>query len=113
MTATQSLLAVLLAPLASAAVIAFFLRRFGKLASFVSVAAAGLICVAAVQMELNELVAAVDRDILRPIAQLNFGRPPQYDIHPRSLLESFTKQMEGPEHDDVARTTTRVSPPTV
>jgi len=72
-----------------------------------------LICVAAVQMELNELVAAVDRDILRPIAQLNFGRPPQYDIHPRSLLESFTKQMEGPEHDDVARTTTRVSPPTV
>lgn len=48
MTATQSLLVVLLVPLASAAVIALFLRRFGKLASFLSVAAAGLICVAAV-----------------------------------------------------------------
>ena len=48
MTATQSLLIVLLAPLLSAAVIALFLRRWGKLAAYVSVATAGLICVAAV-----------------------------------------------------------------
>jgi len=48
MTATQSLLVVLLTPLASAVVIALFLRRYGKLASYVSVAAAGVIFVAAV-----------------------------------------------------------------
>ena len=54
-----------------------------------------MVCVSAVQMELNELVAAVDRDILRPVAQLNFGRPPMYEIRPRSLLESFNEQMEG------------------
>ncbi|PXA03402.1 NADH-quinone oxidoreductase subunit L [Coraliomargarita sinensis] len=48
MTATQSLLVVLLAPLASAAVIAFFCRRFGKLASYISVATAALIFAATI-----------------------------------------------------------------
>ncbi len=43
MTATQYLLATLLTPLASAALIAFFLRRKGVLASLVSVAAAAAI----------------------------------------------------------------------
>ncbi|HBR94076.1 MAG TPA: NADH-quinone oxidoreductase subunit L [Opitutae bacterium] len=43
MTATQSLLAVLLTPLVSAALIAFFFRRMGKVASAISVlAAAGI-----------------------------------------------------------------------
>ncbi|MEM8867733.1 MAG: NADH-quinone oxidoreductase subunit L [Verrucomicrobiota bacterium] len=45
MTATQSLLIVLFAPLVSAGLIALFLRRSGVVASMVSVAAAGLICV--------------------------------------------------------------------
>lgn len=45
MTATQSLLAVLLTPLLSAALIAFFCRRFGKLASLISVVAAAAIFV--------------------------------------------------------------------
>lgn len=45
MTAAQSLLAVLLTPLASAALICFFLRRKGVLASYLSVAAAAGICV--------------------------------------------------------------------
>ena len=45
MTATQSLLFALLTPLASAALIAFFLRRRGALASYVSVAAAAAIFV--------------------------------------------------------------------
>lgn len=44
MTAEQSLLAVLLVPLASAAIICFFLRRQGVLASYLSVAAAAGIC---------------------------------------------------------------------
>ena len=45
MTATQSLLAVLLTPLVSAALIAFFCRRMGKVASAISVLAAAAICV--------------------------------------------------------------------
>ncbi len=45
MTATQSLLAALLTPLLSAALIAFFCRRRGVLASTISVAAAAAICV--------------------------------------------------------------------
>ena len=53
-----------------------------------------MICISAVQVELNELVAAVDRDILRPVAQLNFGRPPMYEVRPRSLLETFNEQRE-------------------
>ena len=60
MTATQSLLVVLLAPLLSAVVIALFLRRFGKLASYVSVATAGLIFVAAVAA-----LRAADGEVIR------------------------------------------------
>ena len=41
--------------------------------------------------ELAELIRCVDRDILRPIAQLNFGRQPQYDIRPRSLVETYAE----------------------
>ncbi|MFP4156428.1 MAG: NADH-quinone oxidoreductase subunit L [Opitutales bacterium] len=48
MTATQSLLVVLLAPLFSAAVIALLLRRCGQLAAYLSVGTAGVISVAAV-----------------------------------------------------------------
>ncbi|MEM1223125.1 MAG: NADH-quinone oxidoreductase subunit L, partial [Verrucomicrobiota bacterium] len=44
MTTTQSLLIVLLAPLVSAALIAFFFRRSGFIASTLSVFAAGVIC---------------------------------------------------------------------
>jgi hypothetical protein len=54
-----------------------------------------VICISAVQMELSELIAAVDRDILRPVAQLNFGRMPEYEIRPRSLLEICTRVMRG------------------
>ncbi len=44
MTATHTLLAALLAPLASAVLIACFLRRCGRLASYLSVVAAAVIC---------------------------------------------------------------------
>ncbi len=46
----HSTLALLLTPLASAALIALFLRRQGALASWVSVAAAGIVCVLSLQL---------------------------------------------------------------
>lgn len=52
-----------------------------------------MVALSAVQMELSELVRAVDRDVLRPLAQLNFGRPPQYEIRPRPLIETFGKRL--------------------
>jgi hypothetical protein len=48
-----------------------------------------MICLAAVQQELAEIIACIDRDVLRPLTHLNFGRVPDYEIRPRSLLESF------------------------
>ena len=44
------------------------------------------VALSAVHQELAELIRCLDRDILRPIAQLNFGRQVQYEIHPRSLV---------------------------
>jgi hypothetical protein len=47
------------------------------------------VALSAVHQELAELIRCIDRDILRPIAQLNFGRRVQYEIHPRSLVETY------------------------
>jgi hypothetical protein len=47
------------------------------------------VALSAVHAELAELIRCVDRDILRPIAQLNFGRAPQYTIYPKSLVETY------------------------
>lgn len=69
MTAVQSLLVVLLLPLLSASVIAFFLRRFGRLASFVSVGSAAAIFVAA----LAALQSAGGENIHRTWTWLSFG----------------------------------------
>jgi hypothetical protein len=52
-----------------------------------------LICLAAVQQELAEIMACVDRDVLRPLAHLNFGRPPEYEIRARSLLQAFSEKL--------------------
>jgi hypothetical protein len=49
------------------------------------------VALSAVHQELAELVQCVDRDVLRPIAQLNFGRQPQYDIRPKSLVETYSR----------------------
>lgn len=48
-----------------------------------------IVALSAVQTELAELIRCVDRDILRPIAQLNFGEVPQYEIRPRPLTETY------------------------
>lgn len=53
------------------------------------------VALSAVHMELTELVRCIDRDILRPIAHLNFGRQPQYDIRPRSLVETYAEKFGG------------------
>jgi hypothetical protein len=52
------------------------------------------VALSAVHQELAELIRAVDRDILRPIAWLNFGREPQYDIRPRSLVETYAQKFD-------------------
>ena len=51
-----------------------------------------VVALAAVQTELAEIVRAVDRDVLRPLAHLNFGTEPQYDIRPRSLIDVYSRQ---------------------
>ena len=49
------------------------------------------VALSAVHQELAELIRCIDRDILRPIAQLNFGRECQYEIKPRSLVEIYAE----------------------
>ncbi len=49
------------------------------------------VALSAVHQELAELIRCVDRDILRPIAQLNFGRQVQYQIRPHSLVETYSE----------------------
>ncbi len=86
MTATQSLLLVLLAPLLSAAVIALFLRRYGKLAAYLSVVTAGLICVAAV----SALVAAGGGIVHDSWSWLSFGA---FDVSMGVFLDDVSATM--------------------
>lgn len=51
-----------------------------------------IVALSAVQTELAEIVRCVDRDILRPIAHLNFGEAPQYEIRPRALTEIYSER---------------------
>jgi len=50
------------------------------------------IALSAVHAELAELIRCVDRDLLKPLAQLNFGRPPEYTIRPKSLVETYAQK---------------------
>ncbi|HTN74573.1 MAG TPA: hypothetical protein VL096_04980 [Pirellulaceae bacterium] len=52
-----------------------------------------MVALSAVQTELAELVRCVDRDVLRPLAQLNFGSVPQYEIRPLPLIETFGRKL--------------------
>ncbi len=49
------------------------------------------VALSAVHQELAEVIRCIDRDVLRPIAQLNFGRECQYQIKPRSLVEIYAE----------------------
>jgi hypothetical protein len=55
------------------------------------------VALSAVHQELVEIIRCVDRDVLRPIAHLNFGRQPQYDIRPKSLVETYAEKFGRPE----------------
>jgi hypothetical protein len=55
------------------------------------------VALSAVHQELAELLRCVDRDVLRPIAQLNFGRVPQYDIRPKALVERYAQMFGRPD----------------
>src|SRR5262245_38712931 len=61
------------------------------------------VALSAVHMELAELIRCIDRDILRPIAELNFGRGVQYQIQPRSLVEIYAEMFGRREEVRVPR----------
>ncbi|MDX1944346.1 MAG: hypothetical protein SFU86_02990 [Pirellulaceae bacterium] len=54
------------------------------------------VALSAVHAELSELIRCVDRDLLRPLAALNFGRPPQYEIRPQSLVDTYARMFGSP-----------------
>ena len=63
-----------------------------------------MVALAAVHLELAELVRCIDRDLLRPLAQWNFGSD-AYEIQPRSLVDIYAAKF-GPEHWNSARDAT-------
>jgi hypothetical protein len=48
-----------------------------------------VIALSAVHMELSEILRCLDRNLLRPLAHLNFGHAPRYEIQPKSLVETY------------------------
>lgn len=54
-----------------------------------------LMLLGGVQKELTEIVQGVDQHLLRPLAWLNFGGDPDYQIYPKSLVESFSDDTSG------------------
>lgn len=55
-----------------------------------------VIALSSVHLELAELVRCIDRDLLRPLAEWNFGSD-AYEIRPRSLVDIYAAKF-GPEH---------------
>jgi hypothetical protein len=51
-----------------------------------------VVALSACHMELAELIRCVDRDILLPLARLNFATEPRYDIRPKSLVDIYAKK---------------------
>ena len=57
-----------------------------------------VVALAAVQTELAEIIRCVDRDLLRPLSQLNFGTAATYEIRAKSLVETYAARFgRGPE----------------
>ena len=86
MTATQSLLAVLLTPLLSAALIAFFCRRLGKVATTISVIAAAAIFV----FSLLAIRGAGGETLTISWEWLHFG---EYDVSMGFLFDGVAATM--------------------
>jgi hypothetical protein len=45
--------------------------------------------------EITEIVQCIERDILRPLAWLNWGGDPEFEIKPKSLIESLASDAGG------------------
>lgn len=54
------------------------------------------VALSAVHQELAELIRCLDRDVLRPVAELNFGSGAYYAIRPRSLVEIYAAMFGTP-----------------
>jgi hypothetical protein len=52
-----------------------------------------IIALSAVQLEFTELVRCVDRDLLRPLVELNFGRNASYALQPLPLMDVYSEQL--------------------
>jgi hypothetical protein len=55
-----------------------------------------IVALSAVQLEYAELVRCVDRDVLRPLVELNFGAGLNYELRPTPLLDSYLDQIPMP-----------------
>lgn len=67
------------------------------------------IALSAVHQELAEIIRCVDRDILRPLAALNFGREANYEIQPRSLVATYSAMFGSSERVRTPREREEVS----
>jgi hypothetical protein len=55
-----------------------------------------VIALSSVQLEFSELVRCVDRDVLRPLVELNFGAAARYTLRPLPLIDVYAKQFSLP-----------------
>lgn len=54
-----------------------------------------LVLLSVCNTELGQTVQQTDERSIRPVASLNFGGDPEYTIKPRSLVESFSADIQG------------------
>jgi hypothetical protein len=52
-----------------------------------------VVALSAVQLEFAELVRCVDRDVLRPLVELNFGREARYELRPLPLVDLYAEEL--------------------
>lgn len=55
-----------------------------------------IVALSAVQMEFAELVRCVNRDVLRPLVELNFGTDAHYELRPLPLIDVYLDQLSLP-----------------
>lgn len=55
-----------------------------------------IVALSAVQLEFAELVRCVDRDVLRPLVELNFGVEASYELRPLPLIDVYAEQLALP-----------------
>ena len=53
-----------------------------------------MLALSAVQLEFAELARCVDRDLLRPLVELNFGPAAHYELRPIPMLDVYQEQLQ-------------------